>query len=387
MFGIVDGVGRMVKHKISKLLVVAFVILPILSIANSLDKGYSIKRVLGESYLLVPFFFALGYTFLREEVIMKKFLKNTMIAVFIINSMVIFQRISGFDISYELTRTFSAIPEQEYEAHSIFPELERREDLPRIRATFDHPIALGVFVATIVGLFLYCADRQVIIKSRVVNLIGLISSVIVIQLTVSRTPLGVLLIMGLLYVLLFRVPRTFLVLPLGVGIWYLYSFFGQIGWQFQQDSGRSIIISDFVSNFSTISLIGIGPGMFSDMLNPSLYGRWVLIDPLAFTIARVIESGLLYLFFFIGLVWMMYGAYRKGSRLYAEGSFERDISTLIFVIFGTNVLVSFYSISMFNSGDLPSAWFWLILGAFVGLAKRVPLEGDGHVRVPKQEPV
>lgn len=371
ILGPLNGIKRIFQSKNATFIFIGFFVIPFLSITNSVYPEISRQLVFSEKYLFVIMSYTLGYWYLSSVENLNRFLKVIMYSVIIMNVVAIIQYLINYDFTYEIVNKLSSIPEQEYSKFGITKYFEDRAGLSRIKAFFPHPIGFGVFIASFTTVFLHSFKFK-IIKSKVILYLGMITSLIAIYITVSRTPLFLLLALLLLYILNIKSKFStyFLALFVFICLYFIYVFFENIGFGYMQDSGRTLLLLDFIAYFGQNGLLGIGPGMFSNE-NQMLYRYFTIVDPMAFSLTMIIEVGLLFIPIYITIIYNIFRtriSFNRNKQLDEE---PRQLGILLSNILLANILVSFASLSIINASRISSILFWMILGAYLGLERKV----------------
>lgn len=372
--GIGGGIQKIFRGFFPKLLFLTYFIIPLISIIT--NDSSSSKMLYRETFLLLPFIFSLGYYILNNEIIIKIFLRNLIIAGFLLNIIVLIQYILNYDFSYDLLKTFSTIPEAEYKNLNINKYFELREGFSRIQASFPHPIALGVFTATF-SLFLIPNLFKYLFKYwKVLIVIFFAGNLFTIYATVSRTPLILIFILLILYLILFKKINIYLMILIGLPAIFLLNVLTDIGFGLEQTSGRIDLINDFIINFDKIKVTGIGLGAFSAYGDSPFLIGFRLLDPMAFNVTMIIEVGLIYIPF---ILMMIAGVIIKYKRQTNDEFIDLFIS-FVLIIFISNLITSITSISIFNSGNISSIIFWILLGSYFRIVetRRKPIINDPY---------
>lgn len=368
-----NGLKKMFKHPYATLLFISFFILPLISAIKNDIPDVNRNLLFNERYFFVFIMFNLGYYLINDEQLLIKFLKNTLIVFIIIELLAVIEYFLNYNVVTILVSKFSAIPSTEYEKYGISKYFEDRFGMSRITATFWHPIALGVFIASFSLFFLYALQSGDFFKNRIIAFISLFLAVFVIFITGSRTPLFIFLILITFFIRYKKLKYIIIGIPLIALSYISYVAFANIGYGIQQDSGRIILLTNFMNNFFSIGFLGIGLGMFSGISSSEVYKLWGVVDPMSVNLTNIIEFGLMYIPFLFLMIYLFIKQYRISKNMFPQDSFPYQYSKIMLLIFGVNIFVSFFSVSIFNSGNISQSIFWILVGSFfrIGDSKKI----------------
>jgi len=327
-----------------------FVLTLFLSILSSEIPSISVKEFFSERVLGLPFVFLLGYSMIRTRAdavrVFRLFALGSVIVILIVE----YEYVTGTSFF----GAFNLIPVGAQEMHDLRTELERRLGFFRVRAPFFHPLALGVYLSSIVSIALpfYAHAKRRGERVFWMVLIGLCSFGILA--TVSRGPVIVLCI---LLVLSFRNSKLFLLF--GVALFYLvFQFLAEREFIIEGSSlVRVSTIEDILNRLVSIPVTGIGLNVFTQFASTGSSLITTLldyIDPMAYLLVVLIEAGIVSLVVFLLFITKTLRIIRSGfGNLFSrQASLEEELLRYGFLDIALNTLAAFFTVTIFNGSQL-----------------------------------
>jgi len=375
-YGPIHGIMKLINPPLVLILFIGYFLLPLISASNSYVPHISKLAVFGEGYLLLPFFYSMGYYFLNSPSNRSKYLKYISYVTIILSILGLIEFFTGFNLVTYLIHKLTYISQDQFDKFQIRynSNVETSFRLTRARTTFNHGISFGTFVASFSLLFFHDIRTRMLGISNIFNYLGLILLPFVIFASGSRTPILVFILVYLTYFILYtkdrkRIQIMVVILPvLALSMYKLYNIFYFHGLGFSQDSGRLLILSDFLVYLKRLDWVGIGPKMFGAGLGAS-YGDWIIIDPMAYNLTRIVETGILYIPVFVYITWRILKKYYNNNNSKKLCRNDKEFNTLVLIWFICSIPVSFISISLFNVGHVGTAILWMLIGSVFAMSK------------------